>query len=128
MSEKLHWDKTSSGIGVCGATQGLVSRDKASAFVKLRDTCDRCSQLALESMITLVDRKIPRDQSLTASAMSQKTRDDFEQDLEDAITQYADAVVRERIAKEERRRAHEKLLEVCHEMLEMLFPGSVNDE
>ena len=57
--------------------------------------------------------------------MSQKTRDDYEQDLEDAITQHADAVIRERLAQEERRRAHEKLLELCDEMLDVIFPVSV---
>ena len=68
MSEKLHWDNTSSGLGACGSNEGRMSQDAAKQFVSFRDTCDRCSQLALESMIDIVDRKRPNDAGFIASA------------------------------------------------------------
>lgn len=54
--------------------------------------------------------------------MSQKTRKDYEQDLTYAISRHADAVERERAAKEERLRAHEKLVALISDVLDLGYP------
>lgn len=51
-----------------------------------------------------------------------KTRKDYEQELTYAIARHADAVERERVAKEERLRAHEKLIELISNVLDLGFP------
>ena len=54
--------------------------------------------------------------------MSQKTRKDYEQDLTYAISRHADAVERERAAKEERLRAYEKLVALISDVLDLGYP------
>ena len=54
--------------------------------------------------------------------MSKKSRKDYEQDLTYAIARHADAVERERAAKEERIRAHEQLVTLLHNVLDLGFP------
>ena len=54
--------------------------------------------------------------------MGKKTRKDYEQELTYAIARHADAVERERVAKEERLRAHEKLIELISNVLDLGFP------
>ena len=54
-------------------------------------------------------------------AMSQKTRQEYEQELIYRIARHGDAIERERAAKEERMRAHELLVELLQEVLDLGF-------